>query len=472
MKYIYNISVLLIIFLSGCKIPGQVAIDNKPLSMPNTFLANADTKKIDLVNWKTFFTDPLLQKLIDTALLNNNDLKIAYQNIEIARSGLQFTKGAMLPQVSAGPSAAIRRYGLYTMDGAGNISTQILPDKIVPVNLPDFYLGLQSNWEVDFRGKLKNQYKASYARYLQSMEGIKYVKSNLIADIVIAYFELLSLDNELDMIKATKIKQTEALEFIIAQKEAGKGNELAVQQFTAEQINLDILENEITQQMLLQENKINFLLGRFPQTIARNKKTLFDKLPDLFTGVPSQLLQNRPDIKMAELNLLAAKFDLNAARAAFYPSFTINSGLGFQAFNAKYLFRTPESIAYTLLGNVVAPIVNRSAIMSNFNYAKANQLEILYKYQQSILNAYVEVLNNLNEIEYVEKIKKLTFDKNLQYQQSIQTSLDLYKSARASYLDVLLSQQNALQSNIDLINATKRSMILKVKLYKSLGGGW
>jgi outer membrane protein TolC len=110
--------------------------------------------------------------------------------------------------------------------------------------------------------------------------------------------------------------------------------------------------------------------------------------------------------------------------------------------------------------------------MSNFNYAKANQLEILYKYQQGILNAYVEVLNNLNEIEYVEKIKKLTFDKNLQYQQSIQTSLDLYKSARASYLDVLLSQQNALQSNIDLINATKRSMILKVKLYKSLGGGW
>lgn len=460
------------IYVAGCKIPTTVNVDKNISTIPQSYNDSNDTSKVDLVNWKTFFSDPLLQQLIDTALLNNNDLKIAYQNIETARSGVQFTQGAMLPQVSAGPFAAIRRYGLYTMDGAGNISTQILPGKIVPINLPDFYLGLQSNWEVDFRGKLKNQHKAAYTRFLQSMEGVKYIKSNLIAEIVIAYYELLSLDYELEMIKATKVKQAEALEFIIAQKDAGKGNELAVKQFTAEQINLDILENEIIQQSLLQENKINFLLGRFPQKISRNQQTLFEKLPDLAAGVPSQLLQNRPDVKMAELNLAAAKFDLSSARAAFFPSFTINSGLGFQAFNGKYLFKAPESIAYTLLGNVVAPLVNRSAIISNFNFAKANQLEALYKYQQSILSAFVEVLNQLNEIHYQEKIKKLTFDKNLQYQQSIQTSLDLYKSARASYLDVLLSQQNALQSNIDLINATKQSMILKVKLYKSLGGGW
>jgi outer membrane protein TolC len=346
------------------------------------------------------------------------------------------------------------------------------PGEMVPIDLPDMYLGVQTTWEADIRGRLKNLDKVALSKFFASQEGFKFVVSSLAADVALSYYELLALDNELIVTRENAKKENEVLAFIKAQKEVGKVNELAVQQFTAQYYTLTILEKEILQNIRKEENRLNFLLGRYPTTIARNGASLYMQSQLLSKGIPSNILENRPDIKAAELQITASKFDLNAAKAAFYPSFTINLGYGLQAFNPRFFFRSPESIAYNTIGSLVAPLVNKAAIKSQFNTAKTNQLEAMLNYQQTILNAYVDVVNDFTEIDHLEEIKHLTSLKSNSFEKAVESSFDLYKAARVPYYDVLLSQQNALQTNIELILIHKRSKSSLVKLFKNLGGRW
>jgi multidrug efflux system outer membrane protein len=359
------------------------------------------------------------------------------------------------------------------MDGAGNATTEITPGQIVPVNLPDIYLGLQSSWEIDIWGKLQNQRKSAISNYLSSIEGTNFVISNLVADVAIHYNELLALDNELDIIRQTIQKQQDALDVIKVQKEAGRANELAVQQFNAQLLNTQALEKNVLQQITVTENKINFLLGRYPQPIQRTKEVLFKEVPQqILSGFPSQLLANRPDIREAEFQIEASKFDLKAAKAAFFPNFNITASFGFQAFNPEFLFASPASIAYSAMGTLVAPIINMNALKAQFNTAKANQLTAMYNYQKTILNAYVEVANELSNIQNLQQINSLKKQQSNILKKSVETSNELYKYARASYLEVLIAQQSALQSNLELIHVTKQQRISTINIYKALGGGW
>ncbi len=458
---------------TSCKtIQTTVTIPEK--SLPATFSSTTtDTSTIAAIDWRRFFDDENLIALIDSTLINNFDLQIALQKIEIARAGIKIAKGALLPQLGANVNGGMRRFGLYTMDGAGNISTEMLPGKIVPVDLPDIFLGVQSSWEIDVWGKLKNQKRAAQAQFLSSIEGTRFIITSLISEISIAYYELIALDNELDIIQQTIHKQEEALEIIKIQKEAGRANELGVQQFNAQLLSSKALERETLQKIIETENRINFLAGRFPQTIIRNKQSLFTETPQqIATGIPSQLLQNRPDIKQAEFRVAASRFDVKSARAAFYPSFNITASLGYQAFNPEYLFRTPASIAYTALGHLTAPVVNRNAIKARFNEAKSNQLQAMYAYQQTIINSYMEVTNELSNIANLQQISIFKQEQSTVLLQAVDIATELYKSGKATYLEVLLAQQNALQSNLELMNVNKQQLITHVKIYKALGGGW
>ncbi|MGZ8158640.1 MAG: efflux transporter outer membrane subunit [Methylobacter sp.] len=464
---------LLLITFSGCStLNTDLSIPEK--DMPASFQNQKNNAgAIAGIKWRQYFSDALLQKLIDTALSNNMDLQMALQRIEMSRSSVKLANGALLPQVGLNAGGSVRRFGLYTMDGAGNASTEITPGQTVPVNLPDMYVGLQSSWEVDIWGKLRNQRKSAISQYLSSIEGTNFVISNLVADVAIYYNELLALDNELDIIRQTIQKQQEALEVVKLQKEAGRANELAVQQFNAQLLNTQALEKNVQQQITESENKINFLLGRYPQAIERAKDVFFKDMPQqISAGVPSELLANRPDVREAEFQIEASKFDLKAAKAAFYPNFNITASFGFQAFNPEFLFSSPASIAYSVMGTLVAPLINMKALEAQFNTAKANQLTAMYNYQKTILNAYVEVANELSNIQNLQQINALKKQQSEVLKQAVDTSNELYKYARASYLEVLIAQQNALQANLELIQATKQQRLSTINIYKALGGGW
>jgi len=463
----------LMIAFSGCTtLNTDLSIPKKEI--PASFQNQKDTStSIASINWRHYFADTHLLKLVDTALSNNFDLQTALQRIEISRSSVKLANGALLPQVSFNVGGGVRKFGLYTMDGAGNATTEITPGQTVPVNLPDMYIGLQSSWEIDIWGKLRNQRKSAISNYLASVEGTNFVISTLVADAAIYYNELVAFDNELDVIRQTIQKQQEALEVVKLQKEAGRANELAVQEFKAQLLNTQALEKNVLQQITETENKLNFLLGRYPQPIQRTKDILFKELPQqISAGFPSQLLANRPDIREAEFQIEASKFDLKAAKAAFYPNFNITASFGFQAFNPEFLFSSPASIAYSVMGTLVAPIINMNALKARFNTAQANQLTAMYNYQKTVLNAYVEVANQLSNIQNLQQINTLKTQQSEVLKQSVATANELYKYARASYLEVLIAQQSALQSNLELINVTKQQRLSTINIYKALGGGW
>lgn len=474
-KLTYGLTFLTLLSTGCASLNTDLLISEKPL--PETFNQPLSIKKeavtISRLNWREYFTDKHLQQLIDKAVKNNLDLQMALQRIEVSHSSVKLANGALLPQVSLNIGGSMRRFGLYTMDGAGNATTEITPGQIVPTDLPDLYLGLQSSWEIDVWGKLRNQRQSAISTYLSSVEGTNFVISTLVSDVASNYTELLAFDNQLDIVRQTITKQQEALDVIKFQKEAGRANELAVQQFQAELLNTQILEKNLQQQTIEIENKINFLLGNYPQPIERDKSIFYEQLPtQIASGFPSELLANRPDIREAEFQIEATKFDLKAAKAAFYPNFNITASLGFQAFNPEFLFSSPASIAYSVVGTLVAPIINMNALKAQFNTAQANQLSAMYNYQKIVLNAYVEVANQLLAIKNLEKINVLKKRQNDVLKKSVETSGELHKTVRATYLEVLLTQQKALQSNLELINIIKQQRLSTISIYKALGGGW
>ncbi|MDB5013745.1 MAG: efflux system, outer rane lipoprotein NodT family, partial [Daejeonella sp.] len=321
--------------------------------------------------------------------------------------------------------------------------------------------------------KLHNAKKAAVIRYLATVEGRNFVLTDLISEVANSYYELLALDNQLEFVKQNITLQKNALEIVKVQKEAARVTELAVQKFQAEVLNSQSLEFELMQQIKETENRVNFLLARYPQEIPRDKSNFLSLVPQAVnSGIPSQLLANRPDIKKAELELTAAKLDVKVARAEFYPSLGISASLGLQAFKPSYLVKFPESMLYSLAGDVAGPLINRNAIKAEFYSANSRQLQAMYNYERTILNAYLEVSTQLSKISNLEKRYDLKSKQVDALTKSIDISNDLFKSARADYLEVLMTQRDALESKLELIETKKEQLNAVTNIYRNLGGGW
>lgn len=458
--------------LAGCKLPAVVQQGrSKPL--PDAYTSSRDTTNMASQPWRKLFTDKDLVSLIDTALKNNQELLITLQEVEIAKNDILFRKGALQPMVGVRAGAGVEKVGRYTSQGAGDASTEITPGKPVPDVLPDFGAEAFANWEVDIWKKLRNAKQAAVERYLATVEGKNFVVTNLVAEVAASYYELLALDNQLSIVQQTIELQKNALEIVKDQKDAGRTTELAVQKFEAEVLNSQSLEYDIRQRIQETENRINFLLGRYPQPITRDKNNFFSTTPPVVKeGIPSQLLSNRPDIKQAELELAAAKLDVKAARAEFYPSLDISAAIGLQAFNPKYLATFPESMLYSLAGDLAGPLINRKAIKAEYLNANARQVQALYNYDRTILNGYMEVSTQLSGISNLQKSYDLKSQEVDVLTRSVDASNDLFKSSRADYFEVLMTQRDALESKLELIETRQQQQNAVVNIYRALGGGW
>lgn len=463
--------VLLTSVLLGCKLKASTAPE-KPLPTSYGATHASSGPSTGRLPWRRYFRDPRLVALIDEGLENNLDLAIAMQRIEQARSGVMMTTGAMLPRVDAMVGAAVRRYGLYTMDGAGNATTDITPGRTVPVNLGDFIVGVQASWEADAFGRLRNLRKAAKARVLASVEGAHIVRTMLVADVATAWFELQAMDHVQEVLEENIAGQERALAVVRLQVAAGHSTQLAVRQFVSQLTQTRALKVEVAQQRKEQEIALNALLGRFPARIERAGALTFEPLPEVAHGLPSELLQLRPDVRQAELEVEAAEFQLAAARAEFFPRITLSASLALQAFNPAYLVRLPESLAYTLVGGLVAPLVNRKAIRANFQSADAAQLESIYNYQKVVLSAFAEASSSLARLAATDELVALGKAQKEAVEGAVLGADLMYRAGKANYLEVLLAQQVALDADIDLIDAWRRQRLASVLVYKALGGGW
>jgi multidrug efflux system outer membrane protein len=459
--------------LASCKVPAITQLTANT-TVPKAFgTAGTDTTNMAKLPWRSFFTDKNLVNLIDTALKNNQELMITLQEIEMAQNDIKAKHGKLLPTVGLRAGAGVEKVGRYTSQGAGDATTEIMPGQEFPDPLMDYSAAIYANWEIDVWKKLRNAKKAAIIRYLSTVEGKNFVLTNLISEVAGSYYELLALDNQMTVVKQTIELQKNALEIIKVQKQAARVTELAVQKFQAEVLKSQSLEFEIAQNIKETENKINFLLARYPQEIPRDNSDFLSLVPQAVnSGIPKQLLSGRPDIKQAELDLAASKLDVKVARAEFYPSVDISAAFGVQAFKPTYLFTFPESMLYSLAADVAAPLINKSAIKAEFKNANARQLQALYNYQRVILSAYLDVSNQLSNINNLQKGYDLKQQQVAALTRSIDISNDLFKSSRADYLEVLMTQRDALEAKLELIETKQKQLNAVTYVYRDLGGGW
>ena len=425
------------------------------------------------INWKEFFEDPYLSSLIDVAIVNNKEVNIMAQRINIAKNEIQARKGEYLPFVNFGAGADVGKVGRYTRNGAVEESLDIKEGKAFPDPLANYQFGLYSSWELDVWKKLRNATKVAGLEYMASIEGKNFLITNLVAEIANAYYELTALDNQALNLEQNIQIQRNALEVTSQLQKYGRATSLAVKRFEAEVKKNESKQYVIKQQTVEVENRINFLLGRVPQPIQRaSAEFMAMKLKMVQAGIPSQLLENRPDIRKAELELAASDLNIKVAKANFYPSFTIRAGLGFEAFNPKYLLSTPESLMFSLAGDMMAPLINRNAITAVYKNANARQIQAAYDYEQTIISAYGEVSNQVSSIDNLEKNYQLKSAQVNALTESVDVANQLFQSARADYLEVLLTQREALEAKTELIETKQKQITAMVGLYRALGGGW
>jgi NodT family efflux transporter outer membrane factor (OMF) lipoprotein len=442
-------------------------------AVPGSYADSRDTTNTADIRWREFFTDPYLVALIDTALANNQELNIVLQEIEISRNEIRARKGEYLPFVNVGVGAGVEKVGRYTHQGASDAATEYEPGKEMPDPLQDYFVGALASWEVDIWHKLRNAKKSAIFEYLSTREGKNFMVTQLISEIANSYYELIALDNQLGILNRNIDIQRDALGIVRMQKAAARVTELPVRKFEAEVLKNRSRQYYIQQRIVETENRINFLIGRFPQRVMRNSEGFTHLLPEVIQeGIPSQLLENRTDIRQAELELEAAKLDVKVAKANFYPSLDISAAIGLQAFKPSFLVKAPESVLYSLAGDVAAPLVNRNAIKATYYSANARQIQAAFNYERTILNAYIEVQNQLSKISNLEK----SYDLKEQEVEALTQSITIYhnhiKSARADYMEVLMTQRDALESRFELIETRKEQMNAMVDIYQALGGGW
>lgn len=455
----------------GCKAP-QVSLRSENRLTPTSYKTSLDTTNVAFQSWRNYFADPYLAGLIEEALSHNQELNIVRQEIEISRNEVLARRGEYRPFVRLRAGTGIEKEGRYTRNGSVEEQLDIRPGRHFPTPLPDVMLGAYATWELDIWHKLRNATQSAMYRYMASVEGKNFVVTNLVAELAEGYYELMALDNLLHIIEQNIGIQTNALRVVRQQKEAAKVSQLAVNRFEAQLLNTQNLRYDIQQKITETENRLNFLAGRQPQPIQRSSEAFEGlSLGELQAGVPSQLLLNRPDIRQAEANLQATKLNVSVARANFLPSVGISAGVGLRAFNPVLLLR-PESILFNTLGDLVAPLVNKNAIQAQFNTATAQQIQAVVQYEQAILNAHVDVLNQLAKIDnYTQSYDTKKREVEI-LQQSVNIANSLFNSARADYAEVLLTQREALDAKIDLVEVKLKQLHAKVNIYRALGGGW
>lgn len=463
----------LLMTIQACAIP-KPTLKTPDAKLPKVYSpGERDRTNTAYIEWSEYFDDPKLLTLIEIAVSNNKEVNILLQKIKTAENEIQARRGEYLPFVGIGAGVETEKVGKYTRFGAVDESIPIIDDEENPEAMNFFEIGLVASWEIDIWRKLSKASKVAVLEYMTSEEGRNLLVTQLVAEVAQSYYELVALDNHLWNLEENIRLQEKGLEVIKQLVKFGRANSVAQKRYEAELNKNRSQLYEFGQQIVETENRINFLLGRLPQPVARSSTDFMRVTPKVIDeGVPAQLLKNRPDIRKAELELSAANLNIDVARANFYPSLAIKASYGFESVDSGHLFLSPESTAWSLVGEITAPLINRRAIMAQYKNADAKQVQAVYEYEQAVINAYREVANMLSNIANLEKQYQLKSNQVSALSESIDLVGQLFTAARADYSEVLMTQRDALEAKMELIELKQKQIAGGVDLYRALGGGW
>jgi len=409
--------------------------------------------------WWQVYQDPVLTQLIHTAIAQNYDVRIAAARVLEAQAQVGITRSNQLPAANVGANVfseqnakVSKLFPAYEVNG-GELNLSVI-------------------WNLDFWGKYRRQTEAARAQLLATEWGQRVVISSLVANVATAYFQLRALDSELEISQRTLASRQQSLKLIQVLESHGSASGLDMSQgeqlvYTASETIPD-LERQIQQE----ENVLSVLLGENPQSIPRGRSLTEQPVPqNVPAGLPSELLERRPDVRQAEQIMVAANAQIGVAKASFFPNLSL-TGLGGLESNALHQFITTPSETWYAAFNVSQPVFQGGALRSQLRLARANWEEEVLSYQQTVQNALEQVSNSLiasqKDREFREQQGLLT----QAAQQTDQLSEVLYKNGGASYLQVLTSETNYFSAELNLVQAQLNERLALVQLYQSLGGGW
>jgi multidrug efflux system outer membrane protein len=409
--------------------------------------------------WWQVYQDPVLTQLIHTAVAQNYDVRIAATRVLEAHAQVGITRADQLPSASLGAN-------IYSQQNAK--VSHLFPEYDVNAG----QLNLSVIWNLDFWGRYRRQTEAARAQLLATEWGRRAVLSSLVANVATAYFQLRALDNELEISQRTLASRQQSLKLTHVLESNGSGSGLDVSQ--AEQLVYTASETipDLERQIEQQENVLSILLGENPQSIPRGQALTEQPAPqNVPAGLPSELLERRPDIRQAEENVVAANAQIGVAKAAFFPSFSLTGTGGLES-NALNRFLTQPSQTWYAAFSVSQPLFEGGRLRSGLKLARAQWQESVLTYQQTVQNALEQVSNSLvafqKDREFREQQELLT----QAARQTNQLSEVLYKNGGSSYLQVLTSETNYFSAELNLVDAQLNERLALVQLYQSLGGGW
>jgi outer membrane protein, multidrug efflux system len=409
--------------------------------------------------WWQVYQDPVLTQLIHTAIAKNYDVRIAAARVLEAQAQVGITRANQLPSASVGANVFSEQNAKVT---------NLFP--AYQVNGGE--LNLSVIWNLDFWGKYRRQTESARAQLLATEWGQRAVISSLVANVATAYFQLRALDSELEISQRTLASRRQSLKLTQVLESHGSGSGLDVSQ--AEQLVYTASETipDLERQIQQQENVLSVLLGENPESIPRGRALTEQPVPqNVPAGLPSELLERRPDVRQAEQIVVAANAQIGVAKASFFPSLSL-TGLGGLESNALHQFITAPSETWAGAFSVSQPVFQGGALRSQLRLARANWQETVFSYQQTVQNALEQASNSLvasqKDREFREQQELLT----QAAQQTDQLSEVLYKNGGASYLQVLTSETNYFSAELNLVQAQLNERLALVQLYQALGGGW
>ncbi|MCG7280853.1 TolC family protein [Chryseobacterium taklimakanense] len=427
-----------------------------------TDMIQQDSAGLGDLSWREIFTDAVLQNHISEALNNNLDIRIALQNIISAEAYLKQSKAAYFPTVSVGPAYTFNTPSLNTQSG------QIVGDRRY---LNSFELSGDFSWEADIWGKLSAQERAQMASYLGTAAAHKAVKSDIVAAVASAYYQLLTYDEQKRIISETIKIRNKNLETTKALKDAGTVTEVAVQQSEALVHNAESLLINIDTQLELLENAISLLKGK-PSAKVERTTLAQQKIPEnTDLGFAAKLLSNRADVMQAEYSLMNAFELTNAAKASFYPNLRITGSGGILSGDIDKLF-SANSLFATVIGSLTQPILNKRQIRTQYEVSQATQERAYLNFRKTVLTAGKEVSDALRVYTAQDRFIELKQKELDNYQKSVEYSQQLVNYGMANYLEVLNASVNQLNAELNISNARLAKMQAGVELYRALGGGW
>lgn len=453
--------------LSSCKLPQY---QQPTLELPETFRTEteSDTFNIAKLSYKDFFKDTVLIQLIDKAVAQNNDMKVALKQIEFAALGYKQSKWGYAPRIDATVgSANISRPSGNSMNG------QSLGYFLGQNYLTDYTTSINLSWEVDIWGKIKGAKEEALTDFLQTQEAVKAIQTRLVSEIVMGYYNLLMLDKQLEITRENLAFADSTLHILRKQFELGMIYSLAVEQqeLTREQILKSIPSIEAS--IAIQENALSILTGVLPDKVER--KTSLDEVwrPDaISTGIPAEMLSYRPDVKSTELTLRRSIASIHVAKVNMYPALNITAQGGLNALKATNWFNLPGSLFGLAAGTLVQPILQGKQLKTRYEQAKISSEQAEINFKQSVLKAYGEVSDALVQIEKLEAQETIAETMIQKANDIVTNSLKLYQFGEATYLEVILSQTNRLQAELELASIKTQKLNAIATLYRSLGGGW